>query len=144
MVARKSRAAIDQSHDPIVLEWLVALEGELRCDRCGVSVRIEKVGQYSDGIPEIQLPHDWFAVHGDPNHSASTAPAPTPEPAPAPPELELEKTVEPISQEDAKKLTGADAYRILCGAPRQEVLRHRQAVLAGLEDEVDPLWKRGG
>lgn len=138
MVARKSHTAIDHSHDSIVLDWIVSDDNELRCKRCGVSARIERVGSYSDGIPMIQLPYAWFLVHGNPNHPVQLQPEPQSEPqSELEPQSEPPKPLDPITPDEARRLSGADAQRILCGVPRKEVLRHRQAVLAGLEKEID-------
>jgi len=159
----KERRPIERQ-SPIILDWIVALEGELRCTLCGDSQPIVKDGLYEDDIPRIHLPTDWFVLHREPNH-AKPAPAPPPPapappspappppapapppPAPAPPpvpftlvapgsETRAGKPTEwlvlpPMPAEDAKILSGRDAVRLLCGTPRDVVLRERRMILSG-------------
>jgi len=147
----------------LVCPWIDTPPGEMRC--CGDSAPIVARGEYSDGIPHLRLPFDWFVHHRaeghDPELKISTPTEvelkistptevelkPDSEPAfslqePAPSVQAKKPAIPPISFEDARICTAADSMRILCGEPRDEVLRRRRAVLAGEEtedEEVGPL-----
>ena len=139
----------------VFLEWIEVYDNAMRCARCDSWVRLEKPDTYEDGIPRIELPHDWFRTHSNSDHKLGDwiAPDPQPDPKPLPqpdpkplpeqPILSLfappsePKSPPPIPYQDALILRGSDACRLLCGADRQEVLARRRAILAGTEEESE-------